>query len=74
MISRAKVYLRVPVEGGEAQPIGILASQDRQVQFPRNFGAMQVHPNGRQLVYTASGEDRGCEVGALENFLPKTTK
>jgi Tol biopolymer transport system component len=72
---KSKAYMRVPVEGGEAQPIGISASQDEQVQFPRSFGAVRVHPNGRQLVYTARGiGNEGSGDWALENFLPKTAK
>ena len=66
--------MRLSVQGGEAQPIGISASQDGQVQFPRGFGAGPVHPNGRQLVYTARGEVAGWEDWALENFLPKAAK
>jgi dipeptidyl aminopeptidase/acylaminoacyl peptidase len=69
-----KLYMRVSVEGGEPQPIGILASQNEQAQFPRSFGGLRVHPNGRQLVYTAGGEGAGCEDWALENFLPKAAK
>ena len=69
-----KAYMRVPLEGGEAEPIGISASQDGQVQFPRVFGALRVHPSGRQLVYTAVGETVGGELWALENFLPKAVK
>jgi Tol biopolymer transport system component len=70
-----KLFMRVPVEGGEAQSIGISASQDGQVQFPRSFGAARVHPNGRQLVYVAIGAGGGAvEVWALENFLPKAAK
>jgi Tol biopolymer transport system component len=70
-----KTYMRVSVEGGEAQPIGISASEDGQVQFPRSFGEVRVHPNGRQLVYTALSE--GFDVSedwALENFLPKPVR
>jgi hypothetical protein len=67
--------MRVSVGGGEAQPTGISASQDGQVQFPRSFGVVRGNPNGRQLVYTARGE-RGTdsETWALENFLPKPAK
>jgi dipeptidyl aminopeptidase/acylaminoacyl peptidase len=73
-LTNTKAFMRVSVEGGEAQPIGISASQDGQVQFPRSFAAVRVHPNGRQLVYQAWGEGRGLEVWALENFLPKAAK
>ena len=70
-----KLYMRVSVEGGEPQPIGISASQEEQVQFPRGFGALCIHPNGRQLVYVARGEGgAGSEDWALENFLPKVAK
>lgn len=72
--ANSTAYMRVSVEGGEAQPIGISASQDGQVQFPRSFGALRVHPNGRQLVYTARGVSGGSEDWALENFLPKSAK
>ena len=75
--SSAKAYFRVPVEGGDAQPIGISASPDGQVQFPMSFGALVVHPNGRQLVYTGrggNGGNGGHEDWVLENFLPKTAK
>jgi len=73
--ANTKAYMRVSVDGGEAQPIGISASQDEQVQFPRSFGAVRVHPNGRQIFYTARGVGgRGIgsqsEVWALENFIP----
>jgi len=70
----AKVLMRLSVEGGEAQPIGISASEDEQVRFPRGLGATRVHPNGRQLIYTASGDANGGENWVLENFLPKATK
>jgi hypothetical protein len=74
-LGNAKAFMRVSVDGGEAQHIGISASLDGQVQFPHRFGAIRVHPNGRQLVYVAIGEgDGGGEVWALENFLPKPAK
>ena len=73
-LAHAKAIMRLPVEGGEAQPIGIFASQDGQVQFPRGLGAGPVHPNGRQLVYVARGEDSEGENWVLENFLPKAAK
>jgi Tol biopolymer transport system component len=71
---RAKEFFRVPVEGGEAQPVGISASRQEQVQFPRGVEIPRVHPNGRQLVYGASGAGPGPEDWALENFLPKPAK
>jgi Tol biopolymer transport system component len=74
MGSGSVVYMRVSVEGGEVQPIGISASQDGQVRFPRTFGVLRAHPNGRQLVYTARGERAASETWALENFLPKPAK
>jgi Tol biopolymer transport system component len=74
-LGNSKVQMRVSVDGGEAQSIGIPVSQDEQVQFPRRFGGVRVHPNGRQLVYAAAGESSaGDEDWALDNFLPKTAK
>lgn len=73
----AKSYFRIPVAGGDAQPIGISASPDGQVQFPLVFGALVVHPNGRQLVYTGrdgNGGNGGHEGWVLENYLPNTGK
>ena len=67
-------YKRVAVEGGEPQPIGISASQDEQVRFPREFGKAFFQPNGRQFIYTARGDASRGETWVLENFLPKTTK
>jgi hypothetical protein len=33
-----------------------------------------VHPDGRQLAFVDSAGDRGAEVWALENFLPRTPR
>jgi Tol biopolymer transport system component len=68
--ANTKAYLRVPLDGGEAQPIGISASQDERVQFPSSFGALRIHPGGHQLVYTGRGIVAQSEVWALENFIP----
>jgi Tol biopolymer transport system component len=71
----AKGFMRVSVETGESQPVGISASLDREVQFPQGFGAVRVSPNGRQLDYVAIGANgSGGEVWVLENFLPKAAK
>jgi hypothetical protein len=67
-------YMRVSVDGGQAQPVGISASQSDQVQFPRSFGALRVHPSGRLLVYTGRGTAGGTEAPALNNFLLKSPK
>ena len=67
-------YMRVPVESGEPQPIGISTSPDGHVQFLSAFGALQVPPNDRQLVYVGRGESGGSEHWPLENFLPKSAK
>ncbi len=41
----------------------------------RLYSRAVFHPNGRQLVYIANGNDRaGFDDWALENFLPKTPK
>lgn len=75
-----KGYMIVPVEGGEAKPIGIWASLDEEVQFPRAFGSLRINPNGRQLVYVARsgpgrpGQVQKTEVWALEKLLPKAAK
>jgi Tol biopolymer transport system component len=73
-LGNSKGYMRVPVVGGEAQPIGISVSQDGQVQFPHGLGGIRIHPNGRQLVYVANSPSGGVENWALENFLPKAAK
>jgi len=49
-------------------------SQNEQVQFQRSFGALRVHPSGRQLFYTGRGIGSGSEVRVLENFLQKAPK
>jgi Tol biopolymer transport system component len=69
-------YMIVPVAGGAARSIGIAPSQGGQ--FPQTFGAVRVHPNGRQFVYVArSGKgpyNAQYETWVLENFLPKAAK
>jgi Tol biopolymer transport system component len=66
----AKAYMRIPVEGGQAQPIGISVPQDGDVKFPMFLGAVRFHPSGRQLVYVANGEGTRSEDAVLEDFLP----
>jgi len=51
---------RISVEGGEPQKVG-LATQDRG-------GTLAMHPDGRQIAFTA-GETKE-EVWVMENFLP----
>ncbi|MBI4909896.1 MAG: PD40 domain-containing protein [Acidobacteria bacterium] len=74
MLNSSKI-MRVLVEGGEPQPIGLSASADGLVRFPQGFRALRVHPSGRQLIYVAVSDGGSAgENWALENFLPKTTK
>jgi hypothetical protein len=66
--------MRVAVEGGEAQPVGISEPEDGAVQFPRELRHPVIHPNGHQLFYTPIGNNRKDGTWALENFLPKAAK
>jgi Tol biopolymer transport system component len=50
---------RISVDGGEPQKVG-LATQDR--------GTLAIHPDGRQIAFTAGGPKR--EVWVMENLLP----
>ena len=55
---------RVPVEGGEAQNLGLTMKKIDSLSF---------HPDGRRIAFTGPGSGRGTEVCALENILPKST-
>lgn len=72
--ANSQAYMRVPVNGGGPQPIGLSAHPDGI--FPRKFGQLVFHPNGRQIVYRAMDETPEAREGlksgiwALENFLP----
>lgn len=50
--------LRVPVDGGEAQPIGLAR---------RGMWSVSVHPDGRQIAFDS--QESRAEVWAMENFL-----
>jgi Tol biopolymer transport system component len=55
--------VRVPVEGGEIQSLGL-----EMTEF-RHFSA---HPDGQHIVFHSTGSQmRGPEVWVMENFLPK---
>ena len=53
---------RVPVNGGEAEPLGV--QMDRHIKLP------QMSPDGERLYFTTMGD--GSELWKLENFLPQT--
>jgi len=55
---------RVPVDGGEAEKIGI--TMNARIRAP------QIHPDGRSLFFSAVEAESG-EIWALENFLPEQT-
>lgn len=55
--------VRVPVEGGEIQRLGL-----EMIEF-RHFSA---HPDGQHIVFHSRGSKmRGAEVWVMENFLPE---
>jgi Tol biopolymer transport system component len=52
---------RVPVAGGESEPLRVL--------MQASIKAPQMHPDGKSIFFTAI-ESRRTEVWVLENFLP----
>jgi Tol biopolymer transport system component len=50
---------RVAVDGGQPQKVGLAA---------QNRGTLAIHPDGRQIAFTA--EEKRGEVWVMENFLP----
>jgi hypothetical protein len=52
---------RVPVTGGEPQKL--------ELAMP-SLQHLRIHPDGRQVAFTASSQAEKSEVWALENFLP----
>lgn len=54
--------LRVPVDGGAAQPIGLARG---------GIWRVSVHPDGRQIAFDA--QENRFEVWVMENFLPSLT-
>ena len=66
-------YLRVPAEGGAAEPVLVSTPKRDQVQFPSGLGPMRVSPDGRRLIFVARGNS-GDAWWVLENFLPKSSK
>ena len=63
-------YLRVPADGGAAQPVGIQILKDSPVQFRPGLGGARVSPDGRRLVFTVRGDSSANAWWVLENFLP----
>jgi len=58
-----KRQVRIPVEGGELQELGL-----EMMEF-RHFS---VHPDGQHIVFHSRGSSmRWPEVWVMENFLPK---
>lgn len=59
-----KWYLRrVPLEGGEAQDLGLVM---------RRFQQLNVHPDGQHITFASLAPEREFpEVWVMENFLPK---
>jgi Tol biopolymer transport system component len=58
---RENTVWRVPVAGGEAQRVGLAMDRIRD---------LRVHPDGRQIAFTAGSA--AVEVWVMENFLPAT--
>ena len=60
-ITRQQSIWRVPVDGGEAERVGV--SMNARIKGP------QMHPDGRSIFFTAVAADTD-QIWALENFLP----
>ncbi len=52
---------RVPASGGEAHDL----------KLEMQFGSLDVHPDGRQIVFASKSETLGAEVWVIENLLPQ---
>jgi WD40 repeat protein len=57
-----KALWKVPVAGGQAQPVGI--------SLPAEIKSLQIDPDGKRIFFSGT-EKSPYEVWTLENFLPK---
>jgi Tol biopolymer transport system component len=62
-VDRSDTLWRVPVNGGEAEPMGL--------SRPAFIGWPQVHPDGKKFFFTTV-EPNSSEVWAMEDLAPKT--